>query len=61
MDEKLSWAKNFFNRIGGRDTPHRPIFSTCVEPTLESAAILMKFTQDVRMNEKILWAKIRSN
>ena len=30
---------------------------TCVEPPLESAAILMKFTLDVWMDEKISCAK----
>ena len=43
----------FFNQTGGRGTPYRPIFSTCVEPTLKSTAILMKFTQDVWMDEGI--------
>ena len=57
MDEKISWAKNFRNRTGGRGTPHRLIFLACMEPTLESAAILMKFTQDVWMDEEISWTK----
>ena len=37
------------------NTHHRPIFLTCMEPTLESATILMKFTQDVCMDEKTSW------
>ena len=45
------------NRTGGSGTPHKPIFSTCLEPDLESAAILMKFTQDVCNDEKTSWPK----
>ena len=40
---------------GGWGTPHRPTFLTCMETTLKSGAILMKFTQDVCMDEKISW------
>ena len=33
------------------------MFLTCMKPTLESTAILMKFTQNVCMDEKISWTK----
>ena len=57
MHEKISQAKNFQNWTGGRGTLHRPIFLNCMEPDLKSGAILMKFTQDVCMDEKISWTK----
>ena len=47
MDEKISWTKNFWNRMGGRDASHRPIFLTFMAPTTKSAPIFRKFTQDV--------------
>ena len=50
-------GKKFLNSVGGRGTPHRPIFLACMETTLKSGAILMKFTQDVCMDEKISWTK----
>ena len=43
--------------MGGRGTPHTPIFLTCMEPPLKICVILMKFTQDVYMDEKISWTK----
>ena len=49
--------KQFLKSVGGRGTPHRPIFLTFMETTLRSGAILMKFTQDVRMDEKVYWTK----
>ena len=49
--------KKIFKSAGGRGTPHRPIFLTCMEPTIKSNAILMKFTQDVVMDEKISQTK----
>ena len=49
--------KKFLKSVWGRDTPHRPIFLPFMEPTLKSVAILMKFTQDVCMDEKISWTK----
>ena len=45
--------KKFLKSVRGWGTPHRPIFSTCIETTLKIGAILMKFTQDVCMDEKI--------
>ena len=45
---KYSGQKIFEIGLGGWGTPHRPIFSTCIETTLKIGAILMKFTQDVR-------------
>ena len=57
VDGKIFQTKNFYNWTGGRGTPHRPIFLTCMETTLKSGAIVMKFTQDVCMDEKIFWTK----
>ena len=50
MDEKISWTKNFKNWPGGRGTPHRPIFFTCMETTLKSATIFMKFAKRENYN-----------
>ena len=36
--------KKFLKWDGGRGAPHRPIFLTCMKPTIKSGAILMKFT-----------------
>ena len=58
IDKKISQTKNFSNWTGGRGTPNRLIFLTCMEPTLKSSPILIKFTQNVCMDEKILWTKI---
>ena len=57
MGEKISWTKNFLNRLGGRGTPPRPTFLTCMETTLKSGAILMKFTQDVCTDVITFWTK----
>ena len=48
---------NFLKSVGGRGTPHRPIFLTCMEHTLKSWAILMKFTQNVYIDEEIFQIK----
>ena len=61
IEAKLSavyWEIERRSTTGRRGTPHRPIFLTCMDPTLESAAILMKFTHNVWMNEKRSWTKI---
>ena len=50
MDEKISCTKNFENWTGGRGTPNRLIFLTCMEPTIKGAAILMKFTKRKNFN-----------
>jgi len=50
MDEKIFQTKKFQNWTGGRGTPHRPIFLTCMETTLKSATIFMKFTKRENFN-----------
>ena len=52
------WVKSNGVPLSPSDlTPHKPIFLTCMETTHKSDAILMKFTQDVCMDEKISWTK----
>ena len=41
--------KNFKNLSGGRGTLYGPKFLTCMETTLKSVVILIKFTQDMCM------------
>ena len=50
-------AQKIFEIGRGGGYPHRPIFLTCMEPVRKSGAILMKFTQDACMDEKITWTK----
>ena len=45
--------------MGGRGTPQGPIFLICMEPTLESATISIKFTGYVDRQEES-WTKNRT-